>query len=353
MSISPNLLAARAPPTQSSLFPLSRGISSWTTFPGISGSLPLNNATLRPVNVASGFPIIFTNAPDGKLALKMHYPKGSYKPSAEIPGGISFYSHGPSSFDFTRAKETTFGYSIYFPSGFEWVKGGKLPGLFGGDSKEVAYGCSGGRKDIHCWSARLMWRTNGQGEIYAYLPPYDIPGFEANKPLCSAPKNTCDSTYGISIGRGNFVFATGGWTTVAERVRLNDAGKANGEFELYVDGRSVIQAKNIIIRPDNVGKTQGIFFQSFFGGSTSDWATPKDQDVYISDFSVAIIEALAGSTQARSLVEGVDNGIDEHDSIHQRRAVTSASGKLSPGWAKQFASIMILLQVAILSFTIP
>ncbi|XP_050413617.1 uncharacterized protein LOC126828082 [Patella vulgata] len=40
--------------------------------------------------------------------------------------------------------------------------GGKLPGLFGD--------CSGGRHSTTCFSARLMWREKGDGEIYVYMP---------------------------------------------------------------------------------------------------------------------------------------------------------------------------------------
>jgi hypothetical protein len=111
-----------------------------------------------------------------------------------------------------------------------------------------------------------MWRTDGAGEIYLYLPPYDIPGFEANEKLCSTPNSVCDATYGISVNRGAFSFVSGEWTTVAERVKLNDVGQANGEIELYVNGKSAIKASGIIIRDQGAGRIRGIQVQSFFGG---------------------------------------------------------------------------------------
>ncbi|KAL8279651.1 hypothetical protein RQP46_007964 [Phenoliferia psychrophenolica] len=50
-------------------------------------------------------------------------------------------------------------YKVAFSKGFDFVNGGKLPGIFGG------YGeCSGGIRNTHCFSARLMWRTHGTGE---------------------------------------------------------------------------------------------------------------------------------------------------------------------------------------------
>ena len=71
----------------------------------------------------------YVDAPDGVLSMQAHYPKGSYNFDNSPQGGFSFYAPGPSSVDLTTAKEATFGYNIYFPSGFDFVKGGKLPGL--------------------------------------------------------------------------------------------------------------------------------------------------------------------------------------------------------------------------------
>jgi hypothetical protein len=59
--------------------------------------------------------------------MKAHYPKGSYTFTHTPLGGISFYASGP--IDLTKAKEATFGYSVFFGDGFDFQKGGKLPGL--------------------------------------------------------------------------------------------------------------------------------------------------------------------------------------------------------------------------------
>lgn len=61
--------------------------------------------------------------------MQAHYPKGSYTFTHSPEGGLSFYAPGPSDVDLTTAKEATFGYSVMFEDGFEWQKGGKLPGL--------------------------------------------------------------------------------------------------------------------------------------------------------------------------------------------------------------------------------
>lgn len=138
-----------------------------------------------------------------------------------------------------------------------------LPHLDGGNSDEEAVGCSGGRRSSACFSARLMWRAEGDGEFYTYLPP----SFDANEKVCNIkPFSDCNPTYGASVGRGAFNFGTGKWTTVTERVRLNDVGKSNGELELFVDGKSVINVGGLVLRDSGAGKMRGIQMQTFFGG---------------------------------------------------------------------------------------
>jgi hypothetical protein len=49
----------------------------------------------------------------------------------------------------------TLAYDVFVPASFEYVQGGKLPGLYGGREE-----CSGGDEAADCWSARFMWRTD-------------------------------------------------------------------------------------------------------------------------------------------------------------------------------------------------
>ncbi|KAI0818500.1 hypothetical protein BC629DRAFT_1278600 [Irpex lacteus] len=275
----------------SPLFPVSPQLKYWTTSTSVSGATvsPLSDATFRPHNQISALKHSYVNAPDGELSMQAFFPAGSYNFQNSPQGGFSFYAPGPASVDLTTAKEVTFGFTAYFPSGFNFVKGGKIPGLYGGNSDSEALSCSGGRRDDGCWSSRLMWRTNGAGELYTYLPP----DFTQNQAVCDiAPFSTCNDVYGASVGRGSFDWKTGGRTTVAQRVRLNDAGQSNGELQLFVGGKSVINVGGLTISNSSAGRIRGMQFQTFFGGSDSSWATPTDQYVWFSDFSVAITELL-------------------------------------------------------------
>lgn len=108
-----------------------------------------------------------------------------------------------------------------------------------------------------------MWRAEAQGELYVYLPP----DFQANKRVCDVePKSECNSVYGASVGRGSFSFKTGQWNTIAERVKLNDAGKENGEIELFFQGKSVVKVDGLVLRDNDQGRLRGIMMQTFFGG---------------------------------------------------------------------------------------
>lgn len=54
-------------------------------------------------------------------------------------------------------------YELAFDTNFQFVKGGKLPGVRGGPSTT---GCDGGKEPngTDCFSARLMWRKDAAGE---------------------------------------------------------------------------------------------------------------------------------------------------------------------------------------------
>ena len=95
---------------------------------------------------------------DASTMLQVFYPKDSTSPSKRPQGGSQFYA---APLDLQHARSATFAYSVFFPSDFDWVKGGKLPGLYGGRT-----GCSGGDAADDCFSTRLMWRRGGAGELY-------------------------------------------------------------------------------------------------------------------------------------------------------------------------------------------
>ena len=69
--------------------------------------------------------------PSSETAWEAFYPEGSINPSADIPGGFSFYLSGPKEFSerLETASEVVMSYRMMLQKGWEWKKGGKLPGI--------------------------------------------------------------------------------------------------------------------------------------------------------------------------------------------------------------------------------
>ncbi|CAD6580626.1 MAG: hypothetical protein TREMPRED_002788 [Tremellales sp. Tagirdzhanova-0007] len=266
------------------IFPMGTGSASWTTCTDSSSSLSYSGA-LNPLT-AGKLPNIAIS-PDGHSSLLANYPSGTFQLSATQ--GFNFYTEGSKNSVLVEvAKEVMLSYSVYFQSGFQFNKGGKMPGLYGGTSLTAAKSCSGGRQEGRddCFSARLMWRTNGAGEFYNYYPTSITEGGT----YCSTPPySICDTVYGDSIGRGAFTWPTGAWITVAQRLKLNDVGAANGEQELFVNGVSVIKLLGLEISMQSSTKIYGIMAQTFFGGNDATWASPQDQSAWFKDWSLAVL----------------------------------------------------------------
>lgn len=85
------------------------------------------------------------------------YPAGSFNNDT---GGAQFIALWNST---TPFQSLMVSYEIAFDAGFNFVKGGKLPGIRGGPSLT---GCSGGKEadGTTCFSSRVMWRTEGEAE---------------------------------------------------------------------------------------------------------------------------------------------------------------------------------------------
>jgi hypothetical protein len=91
--------------------------------------------------------------------LQATYPQGSY---SHETGGSQFYNLWNTT-DGSKFQTMMVSYEVAFDTGFDWVKGGKLPGLRGSLNSN---GCSGGNEPDgkDCFSTRVMWRKNGAGE---------------------------------------------------------------------------------------------------------------------------------------------------------------------------------------------
>ena len=195
--------------------------------------------------------------------LRIRYPKGSTAFSAAKGGrrplgGASFYVPVQ---EMSGGEALCLRYQIRFPQAFDFAKGGKLPGLYGGEAPSGGEAVTG----ENGWSVRLMWRKDGEGELYEYV---------ANK----------KGKFGLSVGRGTFVLPRGEWITIDLEIVPNDVGNANGIARLWVYGRPTIEQQDIIYRTSSSSYPAGLMFSTFFGGSSSSWASPKDQHADFANF---------------------------------------------------------------------
>ncbi|KAF9257931.1 polysaccharide lyase family 14 protein [Marasmius fiardii PR-910] len=225
------------------------------------------------------------DSPPPTDALEALYPKGSINPSAPIPGGFGFYLTGPKGF--VAGKEVVMSYRLMFERDWEWVKGGKLPGISSlvrevGGVGDLAYRCSGGRQEnrCKCFNVRLMWRQNGAGELYTYLP---LTENNKRRLLAVPPLSRANNDYGFSVGRGSFIFVKARWMCIALRLKMNTVDEEDGELELWIDGLSVIFIRGLSFRDSEAAIIKGMHFQTFFGGHAEDWASPKDQRAWFAD----------------------------------------------------------------------
>jgi hypothetical protein len=190
--------------------------------------------------------------------VEVTYPAGSSSPSSGSPGGAQArmpIATGP-------IDDATLTYSVRFPVGFQFVKGGKLPGLCGG----ACY--TGGTNGLAGWSARFMWRTAGAGEAYVY--------------------SATTVGYGDSLGRGNWYWlADGRWHTVSQHVHLNTPGVADGTIDVAIDGVQVSHDAGIEFRIDGTVHIDSLMFSTFYGGHDSTWAPTADEHVDFASFTIA------------------------------------------------------------------
>ncbi|KAK3836125.1 MAG: hypothetical protein J3R72DRAFT_371553 [Linnemannia gamsii] len=238
---------------------------------------PFNANTTPPTSTTSSS----SSADAEGTVLQLNYPKGSYAPSiGPVTGGTHFYAKPFG--DKTPFSKMLVSYDVAFPAGFNWVLAGKLPGIYGGTPYD---GCSGGVQSTgaNCLTMRMMWRQNGVGEVYAYVPA------DPKSSFCRDSQVLCNDQYGKSIGRGQVYFEPGVWTRLDMVMELNEpAGNSNGTLQVYQNGNLAIHMNNIPYRSSGMVGFQGLLISSFFGGSDPTYATPVDQSVYFRNVQLSV-----------------------------------------------------------------
>lgn len=158
-------------------------------------------------------------------------------------------------------------YWVRFAEDFDFVLGGKLPGLGGAVSFDDR---------THEWSGRLMWREDGKAEFYVHVPA----------------DNTYDPGDRFWWNTEGFQarFVPGRWHHIELHLRLNTPGEHDGLLEGWLDGTKAASYPGFFFRDTNTSDATitWMFFSTFFGGSSSDiWQARKDEAAWFDEFIVS------------------------------------------------------------------
>jgi hypothetical protein len=182
---------------------------------------------------------------EGMKWLRVNYTPGRIGPEE---GGAGWRM------PFGRHETAELGYTLRFSSDFDFVKGGKLPGLCGGPEN-----VSGGRPadGRNGFSARLMWRRDGRGEAYVYH------------------KNQ-KGDYGDSFAfPDDFRFPTAAPVKVRLSVTMNTPGERDGTLRVWIDDRMMVERTDMEWRSAGTFGVDGLYFETFHGGGDKSWAPTR------------------------------------------------------------------------------
>ncbi len=166
--------------------------------------------------------------------------------------------------DIPNLEEMYFSYKVRLKPGFQWVLGGKLPGIRGGPLHPVD--TRPGPNDG--WMLLIMWSRTGRPVFYCY---------HQDQVHMSAD----------SWGWG-FTFDTGIWYTLTMRIVMNtvdeNGSHYDGIMEGWIDGQKVIGISDMRFRSRADYKIDKLVVNFFFGGSGDEWAPLRDEYVELDDF---------------------------------------------------------------------
>lgn len=178
-------------------------------------------------------------------------------------------------------------YSVKFKKGFDFVKGGKLPGLAGGTAPTGNVAANG----YNGWTARMMWRTAHTGN----------PGSPKQKTSGALSYAKFYQSGPDQDGRiedqimwvdpdGDFTeLKSNRWYEVSQRIKMNDPGVDNGILQIWLDNELVVDMQDVRFRNTASLGIDKVYFSTFFGGGYS-WRTSKYETAYFDNFLIVNLD---------------------------------------------------------------
>ena len=218
-------------------------------------------------------------------AFKFSYTKG-------LAGSKSGGAFKANPFKKLPADTCTLAFSVFFPAGFNYRKGGKLPGVCLGTS---AKSCAKGKE----WSAttgslRLTFKEGGAAVGYTYMAiaggskgAWDMQSAKF-KGVTKKDKDGTDAPgFHVWHNSGLLKFKSGQWNPVVLQMALNTPGSKNGRLSLTVNGKTETLT-DVVWRTSASVKIQSVNFVSFFGGSGPEAASLVDTYSMIKDIRFGV-----------------------------------------------------------------
>ncbi|MFH0759147.1 MAG: LamG-like jellyroll fold domain-containing protein [Bacteroidota bacterium] len=205
----------------------------------------------------------------GDRAMKFNIPPGT---TNSWDGGGEWWAPLPPGHE-----EMYFSYNVMFRPGFDWVLGGKLPGLGGVDNPtggiEMPFEAG--------FTARYMWTEVKESD----------PNYPDGKFIFYVYHHNKSGKYGDAIALGETTYPVDDsiWHNLCMRVVLNtvyaDGGAADGLIEFFLDGKHITTRYGLKYR--NLSSiwidTQHIV--TFFGGSGDEYAPTVNEWMLFDDFA--------------------------------------------------------------------
>ncbi|WP_309387324.1 polysaccharide lyase [Cerasicoccus frondis] len=232
--------------------------SDWpsTTYSNLNGLAPSESAGLRTAVVQE----------NGNQSLQVLYPADHYDLGGAQGSGCSFEIELPAEAEYYLSFDVTFQQNEV--GVFDWVKGGKLPGLAGGTHP------SGGNYSPDGFSMRYMWKEGGRLVIYAYW--LDQQG------TVSGSKH-----YGQDLDLGDVVLTPGVTYELVQRVKLNTPGAYDGVLQVWINGTMVYDDQALRFRQSGANWLIDQFYMAtFHGGNSASWAPPRDNHARFDNFRI-------------------------------------------------------------------
>jgi len=163
---------------------------------------------------------------------------------------------------FSAKNSVSLEYELFFQKDFNFNKGGKLPGIGGGEAP------TGGKPSKKGYSVRFMWYSSGTKNsinnpnlanlfLYLYLPNQK-------------------QKYGLNIPLNTLIVPN-------KKYKIKLFVSKDGIIKVWVNEKLKLFKKfNLNTIPPNQ-----LLFHIFFGGHTKKWASPKRQKVCFDNFKIS------------------------------------------------------------------